>query len=267
MNILKHTDISLSKINYSKPEKQGTVYYSSIFYNKNQPLHIQTPRMICKSNGTDVITKTNPALECEPSNNDFSFYDFMLMLDERNVKETYKNNKDWFGKEIPLDMIDDMYKRTNKPVKKDSKPSFTFKLPVIKEKVQCLIYDQKQICLDIQKIVPDCEVIFVIHIRGLKFLKQHYYCDCYISQIKVFLPKDQKYSILDTYAIDDEEETQTDTQLIDDEILKELKKEQEEKDRIETHRKKLQQSFNEKLELLSKQQKEMEEMKKELDNL
>lgn len=264
MNILKHTDISLKKINYSKPEKQGTVYYSAINYDKNRPLHIQTPRMICKSNGLEVVSKTNPSLECETMNNDFSFYDFMLSLDERNVRETYNNNEEWFGKAIPLDMIDDMYKRTNKPVKKDSKPLFSFKLPVIKDKIQCLIYDQKQICLDIQKIVPECEIIFVIHIRGLKFLKQHYYCDCYISQIKVFLPKDQKYSVLDTYAIDDEEETRIDAQLIDEGILKELQK--EEKDKIEKHRVSLQKNFDEKMKLYENQKKEIDDIKKELDN-
>ena len=229
MGILKHTDVDLKKINYMKPEKQGTIYYSSINYDKNQPLHIQTPKMICKSNGIEASKKTNPTLESETINNDFSFYDFMLNLDDRNVKETFKNNKEWFDKDIPLEVIDDMYKRTNKPIKKDSKPIFSFKLPIIKEKVQCLIYDQKKICLDVQKIIPNSEIVFVIHVRGLKFLKQHYYCDCYISQIKVFLSKDQKYSILDTYAIDDDEEKNIDNEIIDEEVLKELKLEKEKK--------------------------------------
>ena len=51
MGILKHTDVDLKKINYMKPEKQGTIYYSSINYDKNQPLHIKNPKMILKSNG------------------------------------------------------------------------------------------------------------------------------------------------------------------------------------------------------------------------
>ena len=165
MGILKHTDVDLKKINYMKPEKQGTIYYSSINYDKNQPLHIQTPKMICKSNGIEASKKTNPTLESETINNDFSFYDFMLNLDDRNVKETFKNNKEWFDKDIPLEVIDDMYKRTNKPIKKDSKPIFSFKLPIIKEKVQCLIYDQKKICLDVQKIIPNSEIVFVIHVE------------------------------------------------------------------------------------------------------
>ena len=108
-----------------------------------------------------------------------SFYDFLLNLDDRNIKETFKRNKEWFGKEIPLEMIDDMYKRTIKPVKKDSKPCFSFKLPVIKGKVQCHIYDQRKICQDIQKLVPNSEIIFILHVRGLKFLKQHYYLKSY----------------------------------------------------------------------------------------
>ena len=28
-------------------------------------------------------------------------------------------------------------------------------------------------------------VILILHVKGLKFLKQHYYCDVYVSQIKV----------------------------------------------------------------------------------
>ena len=126
--------------------------------------------MICKSDGDVCIKSNSPSIDCETLNNDFS-HDFIINLDDRNVKETHKNNKQWFGKDIPLEMIDDMYKRINKPVKKDSKPNFSFKLPVIKEKVQCLIYNQKQICVDIQKIVPDCEIIFVLHVRFIKIFK------------------------------------------------------------------------------------------------
>ena len=269
MGILKHTDVDLKKINYMKPEKQGTIYYSSINYDKNQPLHIQTPKMICKSNGIEASKKTNPTLESETINNDFSFYDFMLNLDDRNVKETFKNNKEWFDKDIPLEVIDDMYKRTNKPIKKDSKPIFSFKLPIIKEKVQCLIYDQKKICLDVQKIIPNSEIVFVIHVRGLKFLKQHYYCDCYISQIKVFLSKDQKYSILDTYAIDDDEEINIDNEIIDEEVLKELKLEKKKKELKERKEKKLkiQKQLDEKNMHFENFKKEIEGLQQELKNL
>ena len=99
-----------------------------------------------------------------------------------------------------------MYKRSSKPVKQGEKPQFHFKLPMIKGKVQCPIYDQKRGCIDIQKINPDCEIVVVIHIRGLKFLKHHYYCDAYISQMKVYIPRAQKYMISDKCLIEDDDD-------------------------------------------------------------
>ena len=101
MSVLKHDELDFKKINYNKPEKQGLIYYSPISY-KNEPFYLQTPKMICKSNGTDIITKKNTSLDLETINTDFSFYDFLLNFDERNVKETFKNNKEWFNKDIPL---------------------------------------------------------------------------------------------------------------------------------------------------------------------
>jgi hypothetical protein len=227
MNIYKHSDIDTKKINYNKPEKNGSFYYSPINY-KNEPFHIQSPKMKCTNNILESIEKGNNSLDCEPINNDFSFYDFFLNLEDRNVKETFKQNKDWFGKDIPLELIDDMYKRTIKPVKKDSKPSFSFKIPIIKNKVQCQIYDQNKICLDVSKLELDAEIVFILRVKGLKFLKNHYYCDCYLSQIKVFLPSDEKYNIIKEYAFEDDNEiVEGDQDILDEEVISELVKQKE----------------------------------------
>ncbi len=217
MSIVEHFDVDIKKINYQKPEKQGVVYYSPINYN-NEPFYLQMPKMICKKEGNEVLKK-NSNIDMENINDDFGFYDFLLSLDDRNVNETFKNNKNWFGKDIPLELIDNMYKRSCKPVKKEKKPTFSFKIPIIKEKVKCQIYDQKKTCIEFDKLDEGVEIICILHIKGLKFLKQHYYCDCYISQIKVFLEKDLKYSILDKYSFNDKEEEEN--ELI--ELEKELK--------------------------------------------
>jgi len=251
MNIYKHSDIDTKKINYNKPEKQGSFYYSPINY-KNEPFHIQSPKMKCKSNVFESIEKGNNNLDCEPINNDFSFYDFFLNLEDRNVKETFKQNKEWFGKDIPLELIDDMYKRTIKPVKKDSKPHFSFKIPVIKNKVQCQIYDHNKICLDVSKLEPETELVFILHIKGLKFLKNHYYCDCYLSQIKVFLSNDEKYNIIKEYSFNEDNEiVDGDADILDEEVISELlkkeeldKKKREEKQKIAEKILKLQQELN-----------------------
>lgn len=249
MNILKYTDIDLTKIKYDVPTKQGSFYYASINYN-NKPLFIQSPKMISLLSGDDIMKKTSSNLDCEPLNNDFSFYDFLLGIDDKNVKETFKN-KDWFGKDIPLDLIDDMYKRTVKAVKKDSKPKFSFKIPIIKNKIQCQIYDQNKVFQSIDRIQPGSELIYILHIRGLKFLKHNFYCDCYISQIRLSISLDEKYNILTDYFIDDNEENVEDFDIIDEEILNEMKKEKEKqienkirKEKIEEEILKLQQELD-----------------------
>ena len=210
--------------------------------------------MSCKNNLSDCLSKSNPNLDTETMNHDFSFYDFLLNLDEKNIKETFRNNKTWFQKDIPLDLIDDMYKRLSKPVKKDSKPTFSFKVPVMKNKLQCSIFDNNKYCIDHQKIMPDTDIILILHIRGLKFLKSTYYCDCYISQIKAFVSKDKQYPVFDQCVINDDEDLFEDQAIIDDEYLKEL----EEKE------KKLE---NEKQSEKSRVQKEIELKEKEIENL
>ena len=238
MSILRHTDLDLKKINYKKPEKQGLVYYSGIDYN-NEPFYLQTPKMICKKNGLEILESKNNTLEIQTMNTDFAFYDSLVNLDELNVKKTFENNKEWFGKGIPLEVIDNMYKRTNKPVKKNSKPIFWFKMPFIKDKIQCQVYDQKKNCLDFKTIKEGSEVICILHIKGLKFLKQHYYCDIYISQVKVFVEGDLKYNILESYAFDDKEEEEHELRyleqdlMLDEDFLNSISTNKEERLRLE----------------------------------
>jgi hypothetical protein len=218
MSILLHSDIDHKKINYSKPEKQGQIYYSAINYD-NSPFYLQTSKMVCKKSGDEIAKMKNAVLEMDNITMDFGFYDTLLNLDERNVKKTHENNKDWFGKDIPLEVIDNMYKRSCKPVKKSSKPNFSFKIPMIKDKVQCHIYDQKKVCVDIGQLKEGTEVICILHVRGLKFLKQHYYCDCYISQIKVLSPDQSTFTRLDTYSFNDKAEEEAELLELEKELL------------------------------------------------
>ena len=226
MSLLKDT-MDPKKIKYEKPEKSGSFYYAPMCYDKVTPLHIQTPRMRLTHSGAEILEKTHPSVDVETISSDFRFYDLMIAIDDRNVKETFKNNKEWFGKEIPLELIDDMYKRSTKPAKADAKPQFSYKLPILKGEVQCPIFDQHRNRREFSTLQEGAEIILVIHIRGLKFLKQNYYCDMYVSQIKVFVPKDQKYAILDECLIDDDEEERS-NDILDEAILEEARKKKEE---------------------------------------
>jgi hypothetical protein len=191
METRRYDSIDLRLVRYSQPEKRGAFYYSDI-----------------------------TCLELEPDTNDFSFYDFLLKIDDRNIKETHDKGTDWFGKSIPLDMIDDMYKRTTKPLKRDQRPSFSFRVPMEKKSPQCKVYTQKRDLGSVSDIQAGSHVVTVLHVRGLKFLKQHYYCDCYVSQLQISTVAPTKYIIPETCVFSDEEPDIDDK--IDEELLQSI---------------------------------------------
>ena len=53
---------------------------------------------------------------------DFGFYDLLVKLDDHNLSTTYQNSKGWFDKELPMDILEKMYRRITKPFKKGGIP-------------------------------------------------------------------------------------------------------------------------------------------------
>ena len=207
-NIVKCDDVVIDKINYTKPEKNGQSYFSSISYGDSlNPFYIQTPKLVSKTNISDMVGKKVPYLDVEVPSGKMNIYEFLLSLDDNNIKTTVKESEDWFGKEIPLQAIDDMYRRTTKPFKKNTAPHIRLRLPLIKNEIKCGVYNQNRIFIGTDEVKEGSEVVLILHIRGLKILKNTYYCDCYITQIKLFQEKESKFNIIKDYSIlDDEDE-------------------------------------------------------------
>ena len=116
-----------------------------------------------------------------------------------------------------------MYRRITKPFKKDDVPTVELKVPMIKQKVQSNIYDQSNNTIEFEKLSKGSTVICIIHVKGLKFLKKDYYCDNYITQIK--LCESITYSIPDKCLIDDDDDGQSmyDYEILDEEIIQKNK--------------------------------------------
>ena len=288
--IIKYDELNTNKINYSKPERVGQSFFGSISYGEGlKPLYIQTPKIKSLTNVKELCDKKAPYLEVEVPSNKLDLYDVFLSLDDKNIKETVKSSNDWFNKELPLEAIDEMYKRSTKPFKKNTCPKIKIRLPLVKNEIKCPVYNQRRVFVDINDIKEKSEMILIIHIRGLKFLKSYYYCDCYISQIKLFQENEPKYSIINDYSIlEDDIEDYSDIfnqEIIEsaNQLLKEKEevenklKEEQEKKLKEEQEKKLKEEQEKKLKEeqekkkmiekeIEKKRLEMEELMKELNN-
>ena len=97
---------------------------------------------------------------------------------------------------------------------------------------------KKQNTIDLNTVKEGSECICILHIKGLKFLKQHYYLDVYVSQIKVFLEGNLKYNILEKYSFNDVEEEELELKelerdlMLDEDYLNSLKNNENEKKEI-----------------------------------
>lgn len=243
--VVRYDKLSLDSIQYEKPENQSNVYFGPMYYDLN-PLLLQSSRLTVKEIKDDTKNKYL-VLESDP--NDFRFYDKLVKLDDNNLDQTYQHSQEWFNKELPMDILENMYKRITQPFKKDEIPSVEFKLPFHKQSLQTKIYNSNNELVEIDNLKPGSTVIVMLHIRGLKFLKQNYYCDIFLSQIK--LVKEVVKTIKPTMCLieDDEvkvEESQYDYEIVDEEVVQKNKEISELETKISDYRDKIE---NDKLEL------------------
>jgi len=216
--VILHTKFNASNLNYIKPVNQQNIYYSAIDYD-GKPCYIQSTKLLVE----DIINENNQRhllLKVDPKG--FEFYDLLVKLDDHNLSKTYQSSTTWFNKELPMDILEGMYRRITKPFKKDQTPLIKLRVPLIKQKVQSKTYDQLNNCIEFEHISKGSTIICILHVRGLKFLKKDYYCDNYISQIK--LCETINYPVLNRCIIEDEsgpdnEQTMYGYEILDEEVI------------------------------------------------
>ena len=215
--VIRYDQLDLSKIDYTKPEHQQNFYYGSMSYSNSNACYIQTAKMTFVGIRDDKASKKK-YLVVTVDPHDFSFYDSLVKLDDHNLSTTYKSSKEWFQKELPMDVLETMYRPITCPFKKDDIPEIELMIPVTKQKIQCTVYNQSNDIISVDDLGKGATIIGVIHIRGLKFLKKDYYCDMCVSQIK--LCQSIPYSIANKCLIVDEEESSHyDYEILDEEVI------------------------------------------------
>ena len=137
-----------------------------------------------------------------------------------------------------MDVLETMYRRITKPFKKEDIPIIELRIPIQRQKYQCSLYNQNNESVSMDTLTKDTSITGIIHVKGLKFLKKDYYCDMYVSQIKIC--QNTQIPIFTECLIQDEDEegpSVYDYEIIDEEVIhnnKEKLKLQEQIKEIET---------------------------------
>lgn len=217
--IIKHTDLDVTKLQYSNPRKLGSIYYSDISYN-NSPLFIQTTKLNNLTNTSNLDFSKPSELKLSV---DDDIYTLFNRLDENNVNTIEKNSYEWFSKQLRLEDSENMYRNITNSIRNNEKPNIKFKLPILNGKLLSKIYNQEKIDIDIKDIAKDQECILIVHIRGIKFFKSYYICDYYITHIKTYTKLN--YNIPENCIIETvDNDNKYDYEILDEEVLNKNKK-------------------------------------------
>lgn len=195
VQILEFTKFDFTKLQYFDPIKSvsngKSKYISEQGYKmddgKSSTVYIQTPKLTVLKNNIDercIEVVLDP-------DTDVAFYNFIIRVDETNMISTYRNSRQWFGKQIPREDIDKAY-ITNLIQKKGKLPSIKLNLQVMRNNVITDIFNEKNDSINQDNINNGDSIIGILQFDGLRFLTDTISWDVSLSQAKVYakpLPK------------------------------------------------------------------------------
>ena len=164
-SIVDYQTFDFDHLIYNKPRKEhgryiGKIKYKVIGKKTHQRIIIKTPRLKCID---DIkITEDRCSIELQLFNNNVDFYQFLIKFDDKNIMTAFRNRNEWFGKDFPLDIIDEFYK----PILKMN----SNKCPTLKVKI---LYDELK-NFDLELLKKDTDHIFYLECVGLRFLTQQF---------------------------------------------------------------------------------------------
>ena len=189
MKVIDYKKFQYSKLVYDKPIKsKGGSLLTKTSYNinnQNIPIYIQSPKL--KTTSGIIINESRSYIDLELDKNHLGFYEFITNLDEHNLTMTHKKSEEWFGQQLPMDVIDDFYNSPLKMSRLEKAPSVKFKIPVSKGRPLCEIFGDNNRNLEHQLVKKNNEVICILELIGIKYFKQRFECEWKVIQLRAFI--------------------------------------------------------------------------------
>ena len=180
MEVTDFKNVQLSNISFKNPEKFKGSYICYAKYDNDQTLNIQTPRM--KNLDGVHKTETRAHLDLYFQKEHIEFYNFLGDFDDTMLATIQKNGEEWFNKQIPSDVLEDLY---STPLKHKNPPKFKLKVPLSRGKIELQIIDIDNNSVDADNIPDNCELVVLMKFLGLKFLKEQVLSEWVPIQIKI----------------------------------------------------------------------------------
>lgn len=189
VQILDYNKFDFTRLQYFDPLKSvsngKSKYISEQGYKsldgKSNTIYVQTPKLnVVKNNVDDKWIEVS----LDPET-DVAFYNFIIRVEETNMIATYRNSREWFGKQHTREDIDKAY-NTNLIQKRGKLPSIKFNLQVMRNQLITDIYNEKNVVINQNNIEVGDSIIGIVQFDGLRFLADTISWDISLSQVKVY---------------------------------------------------------------------------------
>ena len=185
-NLIHAKSLDVANVSFDEVKKtqlgQNMVYLK---YNGHQKIMMQTPIVSAPfglSTYTDEksgITKYSLDISFRGMEEDSKikeFFDKMSSLDDLLVSEGVKNAKEWFGKKVSKEVVENFYRPIIKPSKDPSKyaPTMKFKIQTARDgNIQLDAYDHNRNKVDISEaLLPGSKVRLICECKSIWFINK-----------------------------------------------------------------------------------------------
>ena len=189
MSLQTFNKFNYSSCSFSTPTKEENTYHSTMSRN-GVPVFVQLPKLRT-INGIHWhdnrcyldLELTKPVL------------DFFLNFEKNNIQTTCFKSSDWFGKEMPEDIIESNYLSI---VRLSSDRSYVrFSIPVQDEQCSINVYNQFKERSNAEDIIPGSDVSVILRCKGLIVGKRNLCFEWQVEQVKMHTKNGNPYMFID----------------------------------------------------------------------
>lgn len=153
---------------YNKPIRESDGMYSYVFQEENNDkIYFDTPYLILSKK--PYLSKDKLYLEAIIPSNEKDFFRKIINYEEDMINIIHKNSRLWFGKTMPIEILDD------------------FHLPLTKinnEGIPKIKLQLNNDFIDNDTLEVGDKIMFNLHYVGIKFLRQNFCLSCKIENYR-----------------------------------------------------------------------------------
>jgi len=208
-----HTD------NVAKNKAGGNIVY--LKYDENKKIILQTPVMVAPF-GLSVYTDDNNSttkysIDLSFKNKDTdpkiaTFHDTMQTLDKFMINKGVENSKEWFGKKMSKEVVEELYRPLIKESKDPDKYASTIKFKIRSSSDNFIMeaFDDNKNAFDMKNFSAGCKVRAIVELTSIWFVAKQFGCSLTILQTQISKPEKLVGFSFEPDSDDDDEDEEDD---------------------------------------------------------